>query len=89
MDLVTLAEQATAAADLDGKSRDQFQWEMDFGDTEIALSIAVLDTRKPLPTKTLDEVAAGATRWYLNGTYRQLILDAVDRQQRQHRDGQP
>lgn len=84
MDLITLADQAAAAADLDSKSRDQFQSEMDFGDTEIALSIAVLDTRKPLPTAILDEVAAGADRWYINDTYRQLVLDAVARQRRQN-----
>jgi hypothetical protein len=83
MDLITLADRAAAAADLDGKSRDQFQSEMDFGDTEIALSIAVLDTRKPLPAAILDDIAAGTARWYVNGTCRQLVLDAVARQKRQ------
>lgn len=57
--------------------------ELEFGDTSVALGTAVLETRKPLPRAILDEVARGAADWYVSGTYRQLILDAVARQKRQ------
>ncbi len=84
MDLNLLADQAASAADLDDQARGRVTSELEFGDTAIALGIAVLETRKPLPARILDQVAAGAARWYLNDTYRRLVLDAVSRQKKQH-----
>lgn len=84
MNLVTLAGRAAAAADLDDQARGRVDMEMEFGDTEIALGIVVLETRRPLPTDLLDQVAAGAAAWYANAAYRQLVLDAVARQKSQN-----
>lgn len=84
MNLVTLAGRAAAAADLDDQARGRVDMEMEFGDTEVALGIVVLETRRPLPTDLLDQVAAGAAAWYANAAYRQLVLDAVARQKSQN-----
>ncbi|MEO6792425.1 MAG: hypothetical protein ABI253_02330 [Mycobacterium sp.] len=84
MDLITLAGQAVAAADLDDQARGRVDVEIEFGDTAIALGIAVLETRRPLRTEVLDQVAVGAAAWYANAAYRRLVLDAVARQKRQN-----
>ena len=57
---------------------------MQFGETEVALGIAVLETRRPLPDDVLDQLAAGAAAWCANVAYRQLVLDAVARQKSQN-----
>lgn len=80
MDLIDLADQAAAAADLDAQARARVQSELEFGDADYALTIAVLETRKPLPANLLKQVRAGADKWFSAPT-RQLVLDAVGRQE--------
>jgi hypothetical protein len=83
MDLITLAEQVGAAADLDARLRDQFVMELDFGDTSCAIGMAVLDTRTPLPADLLAHVLQRAPGWYASDHYRQLVIDAATRQLQQ------
>lgn len=83
MDLITLAEQVGATADLDDQARDRFVWEFDFGDTESAIGMAVLNTRTSLPADLLAHVLQRAPGWYAADDYRQLVIDAATRQQQQ------
>ncbi|OCB09236.1 hypothetical protein A5717_26025 [Mycolicibacterium porcinum] len=80
MDLIDLADQAAAAADLDDQARGRIQSELQFGDADYALTIAVLETRKPLPTDLLKQIRSGADQWF-RGSTRSLVLDAVRRQE--------
>ena len=81
MDLIDLADQAAAAADLNDQARGRIESELEFGDEHYALVIAVVETRKPLPSNLLREIRAGADEWFSDST-RQLVLDAVQRQER-------
>ena len=80
MDLITLADRVGAAADLDDQARGRFIMEMEFGDTEIAIGIAVLETRTPLPIDLLAQVRQRVTGWYASDHYRRLVADAAARQ---------
>lgn len=81
MDIVDLADQAGAAADLDAQARGRFDMEMQFGDTQLAIGMAVLETRTPLPDTLLTEICSAAPNWYASDFYRSQVLDAVKRQQ--------
>jgi len=76
VDLIDLAHRAAAAADLDDQARDRIASELVVGDADYALAIAVLETRKPLPTALLKEIRRDVDRWYTAGT-RNLILAAL------------
>lgn len=80
MDYIDLAERVGAAADLDGQPRGRFDMEMEFGDERYALIIAVVETRKPLPSDLLDEVRRAADEGF-NDYSRELLIDAVQRQE--------
>lgn len=83
MDLVTLAEQAAAAADLDDQSRARMDAELEFGTDEFAIMQAVLETRAPLPPAILDQIAQWVDSWDLSpdDTYRRLVIDGIAKQQ--------
>ncbi|TMS53657.1 hypothetical protein [Mycobacterium sp. DBP42] len=84
MDYIDLAERVGAAADLDDQPRGRFDMEMEFGDAEYALIIAVVETRKSLPADLLTEVRRAANVGYSDSS-RDLLLAAVDRQNAGHR----
>lgn len=82
MDLVTLAEQAAAAADLDDQSRARMDAELEWGVDEMAICQAVLETRTPLPPAILDQIARWVDRWESRPSdYHRLVVDAIARQQ--------
>ncbi|BBZ55704.1 hypothetical protein [Mycolicibacterium phocaicum] len=82
MDLVEVADQAAAMADLDAQARGRADAELKWGDSEYVIAMAVLETRTPLPDDVLAEVRAGIPRWYPpSESTRQLMLDAVSRQE--------
>lgn len=78
-----LAERAGAAADLDSQARDRFEFELDYGDATIALGMAALETRKPLPADILQQIRQEAVHWYASDYYRNLVLESVARQEQQ------
>jgi hypothetical protein len=81
MNVVDLADQVVAAADLDDQARDRVQFDMDYSDAEVAICEALLATRKPLPLGLLVEIRTRASSW-LSGAALQKVLDALDRQER-------
>ncbi|MFI2842331.1 hypothetical protein [Mycolicibacterium sp. PDY-3] len=91
MDLVDLAERAAAAADLDDQARGHMDAELEFGTDKIAIIEAVLETRTPPPPDVLDHSARWVDAWDVQPeeTYRQLVMGAVHRQQRQQQESRP
>lgn len=79
-----LADQVAAAANLDDAARRNVDFDLEVGDPEFAISDALLATRTPLPTPLLARIREGVNLgWYQDAT-RRLVLDALDRQERQN-----
>jgi hypothetical protein len=83
MDANDLADQVAAAADLDDQARGRVQFDLDWGDADVAICDALLATRTPLPNDLLTAIRDRAPNWYFDATLK-LVLDAIDRQQRQN-----
>ncbi|MCG5433934.1 hypothetical protein LV457_16785 [Mycobacterium sp. MYCO198283] len=56
--------------------------ELNFGESDAALVIAVLETCTPLPAGLLKDIRAGADAWFSDDV-RPLILDAITNQELQ------
>jgi hypothetical protein len=84
-DLGDFADQVAAAADLDEDARRTVAFDLEVGDPEWAICDAVLATKSPLPLEMLQRIRRDLLtgKWF-SGDTRQLIADAIDRQERQH-----
>lgn len=81
MNVVDLADRVAAAADLDDQARGRVTFELDYGDSDHAICIAVLETRTPLPADLLQHISDGADTYWYDQPTRDLVLAAVRRQQ--------
>ena len=58
MDVVDLADQMAAAADLNDQARGRVEMELEFGDAEYVICICLLETRTPFPAALLAQIRA-------------------------------